>query len=131
MSSLVPLAGVLLALLAAGVGIPIPEDVTLLTAGYLVWRGDVPLAAAWLVGLVGIVIGDSCLYWLGRTLGPGLTRHRLLAHRLTPARLERLQRFVARKGARAILVARLAAGFRGAFFLTAGVARMSYPRFVA
>jgi membrane protein DedA with SNARE-associated domain len=130
MSSLLPLAGVLGALLAAGVGIPIPEDLTLLGAGYLAWRGDVPLWAAWLVGLVGITVGDSTLYWIGRTLGPSITRRRFISHHLTPARLARLEELLDRHGSRTILLARLAAGFRGAFFLTAGVARMPYSRFL-
>jgi membrane protein DedA with SNARE-associated domain len=122
--------GVLLALLAAGVGIPIPEDLTLLGAGYFAWRGDAPLWLMLVTCFVGIVIGDSCLYWIGRKLGPRLTRHRWLSHRLTPARQERLRGFFVRRGAGAILLARFAAAARGALYLTAGSMGLRYRRFL-
>jgi membrane protein DedA with SNARE-associated domain len=122
--------GVLLALLAAGVGIPIPEDITLLGAGYLAWQGRAPLALMWAVSFVGIVAGDSSLYWIGRKLGPRLTRHRWLSHRLTPARLQRLEGFFLRHGSKAVLLARFAAGARGAFYMTAGIMKLRYRRFL-
>jgi membrane protein DedA with SNARE-associated domain len=122
--------GVLLALLAAGVGIPIPEDLTLLGAGYLAWRGDAPLWLMWLTGFAGIVAGDSSLYWIGRKLGPRISRHRWLSHRLTPARRQRIEAFLARHGSKSVLLARFAAGARGAFYLTAGSMGMRYRRFL-
>jgi membrane protein DedA with SNARE-associated domain len=122
---------VLLALLIAGVGVPLPEDLTLLGAGYLAWRGDAPLALMWTVGLFGIVAGDSMLYWIGRKLGPRLSRHKWLSHHLTPARLERVSRFFQRHGAKAVFLARWAAGARGAFYLTAGTMKLGYRRFLA
>src|ERR1700690_1779686 len=94
--------GVLLALLAAGVGVPLPEDLTLLGAGYLTWRGDAPFWLMWCVGMIGIIAGDNSIYWIGRKLGPRLTRHKWLSHRLTPARLQRLENFFARHGAKSI-----------------------------
>src|SRR4051812_35626573 len=101
--------GVLLALLAAGVGIPLPEDLTLLGAGYLAWSGDAPLGLMWGVSLLGIIAGDSSLYWIGRKLGPRITRHKWISHRLTPARRARVEGFFQRHGAKAILLARWAA----------------------
>src|SRR5258706_3258507 len=121
--------GVLLALLAAGVGIPIPEDLTLLGAGYLAWRGDAPPWLMWLTAFTGIVVGDSSLYWIGRKLGPRISRHKWLSHRLTPARRQRLEGFFERHGAKAILLARLASVARSAFFLTAASMRLRYRRF--
>ena len=122
--------GVLLALLVAGVGIPLPEDLTLLGAGYLVWRGDAPFVLMWAVGMAGILAGDTSIYWFGRKLGPRLTRHRWLSHRLTPARLERLERFFLKHGTKAVFLARFAAGARGAFYMTAGVMRLPFLRFI-
>jgi membrane protein DedA with SNARE-associated domain len=122
--------GVLLALLAAGVGIPLPEDLTLLGAGYLVWRGEAPFALMWGVGMLGILAGDTCIYWIGRKLGPRLTRHKWLSHRLTPARLQRVEDFFTRHGAKSIFLARWAAGARGAFYMTAGVMRLPFSRFL-
>ena len=122
--------GVLLALLIAGFGVPLPEDLTLLGAGYLAWRGQAPLWLMWIVGFIGIVVGDSSLYWIGHHLGPRITRHRWLSHHLTPARLARVERFFAKHGSKAILLARMAAGARGAFYLTAGTMGVRYRRFL-
>jgi membrane protein DedA with SNARE-associated domain len=129
MGTLAAVGGVLAALLAAGVGVPLPEDVTLLGAGYLAWRGQAPLWLMILVGFVGIVAGDTMLYWIGRALGAGLERGRGLGRRLR-AHTSRIREFFARHGSKAVLLARFAAGARGAFYLTAGATRMSYPRFV-
>ena len=56
----------LLLLVLTGVGLPIPEDLLLVTAGYLVFT-DVfqwPLALA--VSLIGVVVSDVMLYSAGR-----------------------------------------------------------------
>jgi membrane protein DedA with SNARE-associated domain len=124
------LIGVVAALLAAGIGIPIPEDLSLLTAGYLAWKGDEPLVVLIPACLAAIVIGDCSLYWLGRTFGPRITQHRFLRHRLTPKRLLRVEGYFLRHGAKTILVSRFAAGARAFFYITAGAMRMSFARFV-
>jgi membrane protein DedA with SNARE-associated domain len=125
-----PLAGVLLALLLGGLGFPIPEDLALLGAGYLVWHGDTTLAWAIPVCLFGIIAGDVMLYWIGRAFGERITQHRFISHALTPARLERVRGYFHRHGEKTLLVARLVAGARAFFFLAAGTMRMSFARFL-
>jgi membrane protein DedA with SNARE-associated domain len=126
-----PLLGVLLALLLGGLGFPIPEDLALLGAGYLVWHGDASIYAVVPVCLVGIVVGDCSLYWIGRAFGVHITEHRFISHALTPHRLARLRGYFGRHGAKTLLVARLAAGARALFFLTAGAMNMPFGRFLA
>jgi membrane-associated protein len=117
---------VLVALLLGGCGLPLPEDVALLAAGYLVWRGDAPAALLGPAALGAIVLSDMMLYGFGRAL-----RNRPLLGRLFAAsRLERLERAFGRHGVRLILVARVAIGARALFFLAAGVTRMPFARFV-
>jgi membrane protein DedA with SNARE-associated domain len=125
-----PLLGVIAALLLAGIGVPIPEDLSLLTAGYLVWSGQATLA--WVIPscLVAIVAGDSVLFWLGWHFGEKITQHKYLRHRLTPARLERIENYFHRHGSKTIVVGRFAAGARALFFVAAGVMKMSYWRFL-
>jgi membrane protein DedA with SNARE-associated domain len=125
-----PLVAVVLALLAAGLGVPLPEDLSLLGAGYLVWSGQASLWVVIPICLVAIVAGDTALFWLGWHFGPAITRHRLLRHRLTPRRLERVERHFERHGAKTILIGRFAAGARALFFLAAGAMKMSFWRFL-
>lgn len=124
------LVWVVVALLAAGLGVPIPEDLSLLTAGYLAWKGDEQLVVLIPLCLLAIVAGDCTLYALGRKLGPRITQHRFLRHRLTPARLLKVEGYFLRHGAKTILVSRFAAGARAFFYITAGAMKMSFARFV-
>jgi membrane protein DedA with SNARE-associated domain len=46
-------------LLAAGFGLPLPEDIPLVMGGVLVHRGQADLATMIVVGYLGIIVGDS------------------------------------------------------------------------
>jgi membrane protein DedA with SNARE-associated domain len=124
------LFAVIAALLIAGLGVPIPEDLSLITGGYLAWHGDERLWLVILSCFVAIVAGDSALWLLGRRFGPSITQHKHLRHRLTPARLERVEGYFRRHGAKTIVVARFLAGARALFFLGAGAMRVPYWRFL-
>ncbi|HXJ80924.1 MAG TPA: DedA family protein [Candidatus Methylomirabilis sp.] len=94
------------------VGLPLPEETVLAVAGYLVWRGDLNLAAVLAVGVVSAVVGDNLGYWLGRRYGrTALPRYArwVLGH---PERLESMEAFVERRGPFAVFVARFIPGIR-------------------
>lgn len=103
---------VFLLVILGNAGVPVPEETVLLLAGYLVWRGELQLHMLLAVGFASAVTGDNIGYWLGRRFGKGaLQRHAhwILGH---PERLETMQRFVARRGATAVFVARFVPGLR-------------------
>src|SRR6266568_6327249 len=52
------------------VGLPVPEETTLIVAGYLVWQGYFRLSIVLAVGGISAVAGDNIGYWLGRRYGP-------------------------------------------------------------
>jgi membrane protein DedA with SNARE-associated domain len=94
------------------VGLPLPEETVLAVAGYLVWRGDLNLAAVLVVGVMSAVAGDNLGYWLGRRYGrTALPRYArwVLGH---PERLESMEAFVERRGPVAVFVARFIPGIR-------------------
>ena len=94
------------------VGLPLPEETVLAVAGYLVWRGDLDLAAVLVVGVVSAVAGDNLGYWLGRRFGrtavPRYARW-VLGH---PERLQSMEAFIERRGPFAVFVARFIPGIR-------------------
>jgi membrane protein DedA with SNARE-associated domain len=93
-------------------GVPVPEESVLLVAGFLVWSGQLRLDIVLAVGMISAVIGDNIGYWLGRRFGRAwLERHAhwILGH---PERLGAMQRFVARRGATAVIIARFLPGLR-------------------
>ena len=67
----------LLLLVLTGLGSPIPEDLLLVTAGYLVFTDVFQWPLALVVCLIGVVVSDVMLYSAGRhlawqsTWGPG------------------------------------------------------------
>ena len=131
-------AAILLLLLLAGVGLPLPEDVPLTLTGFTVAQQTHGhfVAGHFLIAfclvLLPILGGDMIAYGLGRRLGLGLG-HRVIffRHVLTPARLARVQDWFARYGSFAVFLGRQVAGVRFVTFFTAGAMRMPLPTFVA
>ena len=56
-------------LVACGLGFTLPEDIPLVASGYLVWDGTMNWGPALAVTLLGVGIGDSILFFIGRKLG--------------------------------------------------------------
>ncbi len=112
------------------VGFFLPGDSVLFTAGLLAAEPGSGLSLpVLLVGVfVAAVAGDAVGYWAGRRLGrPWLL---LRAGRAT-RQVERAERFYARYGWRAVVVARFIPWVRTFTPIVAGIARMSYPRFLS
>ncbi len=119
----------LLLLILTGVGSPIPEDLLLLTAGYLV-SSDVfqwPLALG--IGLFGVVASDLMLYSAGRHIAWRSARRGEDPY-LSARRLQRATRWFGRIGERLIFVARLTPGTRAVVFITAGIHAVPASRFL-
>src|SRR6266536_1245886 len=105
-------AAVFVLVILGNAGVPVPEETVLVVAGFLVWRGQMRLDLVLAVGIVSAVLGDNLGYWAGRRFGRGaLVRHAhwILGH---PERLGAMQRFVKRRGALAVFVARFVPGLR-------------------
>ena len=100
------------AILLGNLGVPVPEESTLVLAGYFVRQGDLRFPAVLLVGIVSAIAGDNLGYWIGRRYGQEVLQRFGRWVMLTPARLEGTRRFVARYGVVGVFSARFIAGFR-------------------
>jgi membrane protein DedA with SNARE-associated domain len=107
-------------LVAGGVGVPVPEEVVQLSAGYLARRGLLAFWPAVVAAWVGVVAGDFLLYRLGRAHGPRLLDSPRVARVLTPARRAFIERHFARHAVLTIAAARHASGLRLPVFALAG-----------
>jgi membrane protein DedA with SNARE-associated domain len=113
-------------LVGSGFGLPMNEDILLVTAAALTLSGVMspwPLVA---VAWAGVVIADGLFFHWGRVFGARLLEHRLLAHAIAPRRLAAMQAFMQRAGPAAIFLARFMPGVRGAVYLAAGSLRLPY-----
>ena len=123
-------AAALVLLLAAGVGVPIPEDIPILLSGYLSRRGIMRFEIALPVCFAGVILGDACLFMLARHGSQSLRRHPLLARLATDERRARARDLIHRRGVGAVVIARHVAGLRVAVFAAAGAAGMGFGRFI-
>jgi membrane protein DedA with SNARE-associated domain len=112
--------GLFVVLMLCGLGMPIPEDVALLAGGYLAHRGVTRYPITLAVSLLGVVVGDNSLFFMGRRFGTGLVRYFTLAWPGRLHQIERIERFMQRHGARAVFYARFLAGLRALIYLSAG-----------
>lgn len=107
-------------LVACGLGLPIPEDITLIAAGILCYYGMTGLWTMIGVALFGVMLGDSLIFFLGHHFGRKLTK-KWLFHKLLPDdRLYAVQKKFHRRGNKLIFAARFMPGLRAPIFFSAG-----------
>lgn len=123
-------AAVFAVLVAAGVGVPIPEELTQLTAGVLAHEGVLDLRLAIPIVWAGIVSGDVLLFVLARRHGPRVLETGPARRVLTPARREALERHFARHAFLTVAVARHTGGVRFPAFALAAVNGVPLSTFV-
>lgn len=121
--------GLFLVLLAAGMGVPLPEDIPLLAAGWLVHRGQADLYLMILTGLIGVMVGDSIIFSAGRRYGAHIVEHRWLRRIAKPWLLEKARQKYEKHGAKILFAARFMPGLRAVLFLTAGICRVPFWKF--
>jgi len=109
--------------------LPLPEELTLLGAGWWAQAGALPLWAAWLSAWLAIVVGDTASYLIGRGFLPGLLRTRLGKRIVSPDLRNWAEDLVRRHGFRAILIGRFLVGLRGPVYLAIGAAKYPLLRF--
>jgi membrane protein DedA with SNARE-associated domain len=121
---------VLLALLAGSIGIPAPEDLTLIAAGVLCSLSHVNTWIMALTCYLGLVIGDLIIYRIGWMAGPTLFRKKWFRRHISTKRLEVMRTNLHKRTMLTILVARHLFYIRTATFLMCGAVRISFVRFV-
>jgi len=122
--------GLFFILLACGFGLPLPEDIPLLFSGWLVHRGHANLWIMMTVGMLGVLGGDSIMYGLGRRYGEHIVEHPWLMRLITRRRLEWAEQKFLSRGAPLIFVARFMTGARSVVFLTSGMFRVPFWKFL-
>lgn len=109
--------------------IPLPSEIIMPFAGYLVYLGHFNLILTATAGAIGCNAGSVIAYWIGAKGGRPLVerygRWVLMSHH----DLERMTHFFNRYGSIAVLVARLLPVVRTFIAFPAGIARMPQLRF--
>jgi membrane protein DedA with SNARE-associated domain len=121
------LAGILL---LCGLGLPIPEDVSLISAGYLAHLGIVNLHTVFLVCFASVLGGDCIAFMLGRLFGSRLLDSRLAKRLFRPRKQIRVRAYFRKFGSKVIFIARFLPGLRFSIYLSAGTLRVRPSVFI-
>ena len=117
-------------LLSCGIGVPLPEDVPLLLAGYFVADGKMNLFLAAICAWCGIIGGDCILYFLGRKYGLNIMKVPIIGSHINNERIKWAHERFEKYGFWVVAVGRLFAGIRGAMVITAGAIRFTFSHFI-
>jgi membrane protein DedA with SNARE-associated domain len=107
-------------LLLCGLGLPIPEDISLIAAGYFSWKGVLDIHRAFLVCFAAVLAGDSTAFFMGRFFGRRVLASQLARRYFTHRRQLRVRAYFRKFGSKVVLVGRFTPGFRFTIFFTAG-----------
>jgi membrane protein DedA with SNARE-associated domain len=122
---------VLFALIAIEtMGIPLPGETALFTAGILASRGHLSIETVIAIAAVAAIVGDNVGFAIGRRVGRRvlLADGPFLHHRSRVIELG--EPFFERHGPKAVFLGRWVAGLRITSAWLAGVNRMSWPTFL-
>ena len=110
-------------------GIPLPGETVLVTAGALAALGH--LSIWWVIGTaaVGAILGDAGGYWIGRLGGLALLKRYGSMIHFNDEKLSRVRAFFSRHGPKAVFLGRFVALLRTWAALLAGTAEMPYSVF--
>ncbi len=110
--------------------VPIPSELILGFAGYLIFAGRMTFAGAMWAGMIGGLIGSVFAYEAGRRGGrPFIDRYGKYFF-VKPSHVDLAQRWFDRYGLSAVFFSRMLPVVRTFISLPAGFARVSRPRFL-
>ena len=111
------------------IGLFLPGDSLLITAGLLCAQGSLSVWGVIIAAVLGAVLGDTAGFWIGRRLGPAVFR-RPESRFFKPAYVERARSYFERYGVTTLVIARFVPVVRTFVPTMAGVGAMHYPRFL-
>ena len=125
-----PYLGLFLLLILGGIGLPFPEDATLILCGVLISVDAIRPIEAVCVVYAGVLAADLLLYWVGRKYGPAIIKHRRFRKIVSPKTLAAIKKKFDRWGILVLLVGRHLVGLRSQILLVSGVMKMPPVKFL-
>jgi len=126
----IPYLAIFLILLACGLGIPIPEDITLFAAGVLTYYGVCDIWVMIGVCLVGVLIGDTFVFWLGHHFGRRLIKKWPFRLFLDEGKIQSVRGRLHKHAGKTLFAARFMPGLRSTVFFTSGLLHLPYRNLI-
>ena len=125
-----PYVGIFALLILGGIGLPFPEDATLILSGFLVAHEVVKPLQTFLIVYSGLLASDFFLYLVGKKYGRMIVEHKKFRRIISHDQLLKLEEKFKKRDVWVILIGRHFLGLRAQIFLVAGVMRMSPVKFL-
>ena len=108
---------------------PVPSEIVIPPAAFLAAQGKLSFTGVVLAGTLGSYLGSAITYWASRLIGRPLIVKYGRFVLITPKKLERAERWLARYEAGGIFFARLLPVVRHLISIPAGIVRMNFGLF--
>jgi membrane protein DedA with SNARE-associated domain len=116
--------GIALILILGGLGLPIPEEAPIIVAAVLSRNSKLHWPLALASCLIGVLLGDLVVYFMGYFYGEKVLSLRLTRRLLTRQREAQIKGYFHRHGFKILVSGRFVPGFRTAAYLTAGILKL-------
>lgn len=130
-------------MLASGFGLPIPEELTLISVGVLAFMGSRPdlfppptpdvtpvnMHHAAIVAFIAVILSDSLIYLIGRLWGRRVLFHPRVKSVVAEESVRKVEAWTHRYGMVAVFVFRFTPGVRFPGHLACGIMKLSYLKF--
>ena len=124
----IPYIAIFLILLGCGLGLPMPEDITLIAGGILTYYGVCEIKLMIAVGLFGVLVGDSIVFYLGSHFGRKLLKRWPFRLIIDETKIESIRRRLHRHGGKVLFSARFMPGVRSTVFFVSGMLHIPYRK---
>ncbi|UCE80593.1 MAG: DedA family protein [Methanobacteriota archaeon] len=124
--------GIMLLMALESACMPVPSEIVMPFAGYLVYRGDtgMTLIGIGVAGAVGCTIGSIVAYWVGMHAGRRVILRYGKYFFMSEKHLLQAERWFEKYGEAATFISRLLPVIRTFISLPAGIAKMNFKKFV-
>jgi len=117
-------------LILCGMGMPIPEDLSLIAAGYLSHKGLLHVHTAFVVCFAAVLLGDTAAFVMGRWFGQRVLASPFARRYFTPRRQRRVRAYFRKFGSKVVVIARFMPGLRFSIFFSAGTLHLRPSVFI-
>lgn len=121
--------GIFLMTLIESTFIPIPSEITLIPAGYLIQQGKMNAVAVWIVSVFGTLCGSLLNYYIAFKFGRKLLLQYGKYMFIKEDKLEKMEKFFKKHGAISMFTGRLLPGVKHFISFPAGLGKMNLKKF--
>lgn len=121
--------GIFIMTVIEGTLIPIPNEITMIPAGYLVATGKMHMFGVLVAGIIGNLVGGLISYYIAYRYGRSLMTKFGKYFFFTEAKLAKVEKYFADHGPISIALGRIAPGLKHFISFPAGLAKMDLKLF--